>query len=78
MKTFCDDWGCPSWVSCARHFGRSREYSAMDHETPVRFRAGPRAKDEPVCSEYRRDTPRPWLMRWWGGDPVEQIADPPE
>lgn len=31
---FCDDWQCPARVSCAKHFGRSKEYAAMQMPAP--------------------------------------------
>lgn len=31
QRIYCDDWGCPSWQSCAHAFGRSDAYARMEN-----------------------------------------------
>jgi hypothetical protein len=59
--TYCDDWQCPAWISCARHIGRSREYAAMKVPEPKTKKFG-RAADEEFCADYQFDTPKAWMM----------------
>lgn len=57
---YCDDWSCPSGISCALHFGRSKEYAGMvmpPPETRARDRQG-----RDYCPEYKRDRPKKWLV----------------
>jgi hypothetical protein len=61
VTVLCDDWACPSAISCALHFGRSQAYAEMRERTPpIKKREREIGKD--ACGEYRTDRPKAWLM----------------
>jgi hypothetical protein len=60
LKVYCEDWACPAAVSCARHFGRSREYAGM-RDRGYRLEKFAREPGVDSCDQYERDKPRPWL-----------------
>lgn len=70
---YCDDWACPARASCARAWGRAREYwrfrPDLDDREGVALRKMGRAAGEDACDEYERDEVRPWM--------VEAYAPPP-
>lgn len=60
-KWLCQDWRCPAHNSCAKHWGRSREYAAMaDYRGALVWPE--RDDDADGCEHYVRDKPRAWLM----------------
>lgn len=65
-RTYCDDWGCPAMVSCARAFVRSRDDHAMRIGAIVAKR--PRKPGAESCPDYERDGVRPWLLAFFGID----------
>jgi hypothetical protein len=70
---YCDDWGCPAWVSCKHAFGRSKAYAAMSGgEEPKRYRLSSIERDgfydrrlREWCEQYEFDKPKPWLKGWF-------------
>lgn len=69
QKVYCEDWGCPAHASCARHFGRSREYWSMT-QGGYRLEKFPRRAHWDACLSYVFDKPRPWLLAvGFGGRP---------
>lgn len=62
---YCEDWQCPSGWSCAKFYGRSQEYAALDLPGSPLFR-GPRGQTD-FCDLYERDAPKPWLAPQYGG-----------
>lgn len=59
MTAFCMDWSCPARVSCARHFGRSKQYWHMRGKSERKD--GPRDDGADSCPEYVLDKPRSWI-----------------
>lgn len=59
--TYCDDWGCPAHVSCARHYGRSEHFAAMS-ASPVDLAHPVRDDEAEACEHYARDVARSWLI----------------
>lgn len=60
---YCEDWGCPAWVSCKHAWGRAREYAAMDIDANYELDKFGRAPGADACADYERDEPKEWMMR---------------
>lgn len=61
----CENWQCPASASCARSWGRSRQYWSMDRKHPKLVRRMVSRADG-SCDDYERDRPRPWLLKHAG------------
>jgi hypothetical protein len=61
-KVYCEDWGCPAAISCAHHFGRSREYAGGMRETGYRLAKFQREPEADSCRLYEFDRVKPWLQ----------------
>lgn len=65
VPIYCDDWECPCKWTCAKFWGRSKEYWAFDVNAKVETRKFYRNPNLTSCMDYRQDQPREWLQGIW-------------
>lgn len=63
LTGYCEDWSCPSGISCKWHWGRSSTYAGMsEKQGRTILWKGARERDADSCDQYERDRVKPWLI----------------